>query len=148
MKGVKMNYTDEPGSFLGRGLKFPVQVDKVTGRFMLSAYEEDIKEAIFIILNTRPGERPMRPAFGCRIHDYMFEALNYTVIVSMEAAVREALLVWEPRITDIEVKADAARADRGIVDIHISYLVRQTNNPFNLVYPFYLNESQGAGETL
>lgn len=141
-----MSYSDAPGSFLGRGFKFPVQVDENTGRFKMSSYEEDIQEAIFIILNTRIGERPMRPQFGCRIYDYLFESLSYTVISSMEEAVREALLIWEPRIDEIQVHIDSKRITEGIADIHIQYIVRKTNNPYNLVYPFYLNEGLGTGE--
>lgn len=141
-----MSYFDEPGSFLGRGFQFPIQVDEATGRFKMSAYEDDIKEAIYIILNTRVGERPMRPAFGCRIYDYLFESMSYTVISSMAEAVREALLMWEPRIEEVEVEIDSQRLADGIVDIHIKYVVRKTNNPYNLVYPFYLSEGLGAGE--
>ena len=141
-----MSYKDSPESFLGRGFKFPVQVDEATGRFLMSSYEEDIREAILIILNTRPGERPMRPAFGCRIYDYLFESLSYGVLTSMSEAVREALIVWESRIDDIEVDIDTERISEGIADIHIRYVVRKTNNPYNLVYPFYINEGLGAGE--
>lgn len=140
-----MSYRDNPESFLGQGFKFPIEVDGATGRFVMSSYEEDIRESIFIILNTRPGERPMRPEFGCRIYDYLFEAMNYTVISAMNEAVYEALLVWEPRIEDIEVDIDTERLEDGIADIKISYVVRKTNNPYNLVYPFYLNEGLGAG---
>lgn len=140
-----MSHRDNPESFLGQGFKFPIQVDGATGRFEMSSYEEDIREAIFIILNTRPGERPMRPEFGCRIYDYLFESMNYTVVSAMNEAVYEALLVWEPRIEDIEVDIDTQRLADGIADIKISYVVRKTNNPYNLVYPFYLNEGLGAG---
>lgn len=132
-----MSDRDAPGSFLGKGFKFPIQVDEATGRFMMSSYEEDIRESIWIILNTRPGERVMRPEFGCRIYDYLFETMNYTVVTAMAETVREALFVWEPRIRDIEVKIETERISEGIVDIHISYVVRSTNNPYNLVYPFY-----------
>lgn len=140
-----MRYRDNPESFLGQGFKFPIEVDGATGRFAMSSYEDDIRESIFIILNTRPGERPMRPEFGCRIYDYLFESMNYTVISAMNEAVYEALLVWEPRIEDIEVDIDTERLEDGIADIKISYVVRKTNNPYNLVYPFYLNEGLGAG---
>ena len=136
----------DPKSFLGRGFKFPVQVDEATGRFQMSSYEQDIQEAIYIILNTRVGERPMRPLFGCRIYDYIFESLNYTVVSAMSAAVREALLSWEPRIDDIDVEIDTDKMEDGLVEIHIGYVVRKTNNPYNLVYPFYLNEGLGTGE--
>ena len=141
-----MSDREAPGSFLGRGFKFPIQVDEVTGRFKMSSYEEDIQESIWIILNTRPGERIMRPEFGCRIYDYVFESMNYTVISAMTEAVREALLVWEPRIDNVEVEIDQERIFEGIAEIHIHYVVRSTNNPYNLVYPFYLSEGLGAGE--
>ncbi len=141
-----MSFSDQPESFLGQGFRFPVQVDEATGRFKMSSYEDDIKEAIYIILNTRVGERPMRPGFGCRIYDYLFESMSYTVISSMAEAVREALLMWEPRIDDIQVDIDTKRLSEGIADIHIQYIVRRTNNPYNLVYPFYLSEGLGAGE--
>lgn len=139
-----MGYRNDAQSFLGTGFTFPVQVDEITGRFQTSSYEDDIKEAISIIINTRPGERVMRPGFGCRIHDYLFESMSYSVISGMEAAVREALTIWEPRIVDTEVAIDGGSADSGVVYIRISYVVRSTNNPFNLVYPFYLNEGLGA----
>ena len=88
----------------------------------------------------------MRPGFGCRIYDYLFESMSYTVISSMAEAVREALLMWEPRIDDIQVDIDTGRLSEGIADIHIQYIVRRTNNPYNHVYPFYLSEGLGAGE--
>lgn len=136
----------DPNSFLGQGFHFPVRVDEVTGRFQMSTYEQDIQEAILIILRTRMGERPMRPRFGCRIYDYAFSTLNYTVISAMSSAVREALLTWEPRIDEIEVHINTQRLNEGIADIEIQYVVRKTNNPYNLVYPFYLNEGLGTGE--
>ena len=139
-----MSNRDNPHSFLGTGFKFPVQVDENTGRFKMSSYEEDIQEAVYIIINTRPGERPMRPAFGCRIYAYVFESMNYTVLSSMKAAVYEAIVAWEPRVREIEVDIDTSRMDEGIVNISISYVVRQTNNAYNLVYPFYLTEGLGA----
>lgn len=141
-----MGYKDNPESFLGCGFKFPVLVDEATGRFKMSSYEEDIREAILIILNTRPGERVMRPEFGCRIYDYLFESMSFSVLTSMSEAVREALVVWEPRIDDIEVDIDTERISDGIAEINIRYVVRKTNNPYNLVYPFYINEGLGAGE--
>ncbi len=127
-------------SFLGRGWKFPVTVDVQTGKVLTSEYEADIVEAIKIIITTRKGERVMRPEFGCDIFDHLFDVVDYTLLKQMEATVTNALISWEPRITDVEVEAalDAKTAER--VDLHISYVVRTTNNPFNLVYPFYMNE--------
>lgn len=128
------------GSFLGRGWKFPVQVDGQNGRVLVSEYEEDIIEAIRIIIMTRKGERVMRPDFGCEVHDHLFDVIDYTMLKQMEAKVQNALIYWEPRITDIEVTAETNPEHDNLVDIHIAYVVRTTNNPFNLVYPFYINE--------
>lgn len=128
------------GSFLGRGWKFPIQVDEQNGRVLDSAYEEDIMEAIRIIIMTRKGERVMRPDFGCEIHDHLFDVIDYTMLKQMESKVQNALIYWEPRITDIEVTAEVNPEHENLVDIHIAYVVRTTNNPFNLVYPFYINE--------
>ncbi|NPV90557.1 MAG: GPW/gp25 family protein [Firmicutes bacterium] len=127
-------------SFLGRGWKFPVQVDPISGRIMLSEYEEDIAESIRVILATSKGERVMRPEFGCGIHEYAFGLTDHTTLRLMESSVREAIMVWEPRVYQVEVSAAVDPADVGLVLINISYQVRSTNNLFNLVYPFYINE--------
>jgi len=125
--------------FLGAGWKFPVQVTP-SGRIALSQYEEDIKEAIWIILGTAKGERIMRPDFGCGIHDLVFAPINTATLTLVENSVREALTVYESRIELIQVKASAERADEGKLIVSIDYRVRSTNNRFNLVYPFYLKE--------
>lgn len=130
-------------SFLGRGFKFPVQVDEITGKMKTSSYEEDIKEAIYIILMTKKGERVMNPEFGCGVHDYAFGTMDYTSLNMMERAVREALILWEPRITDIKVDLEVHKEKEGCVLIYIDYIVRSTNNPYNLVFPFYMNEGFG-----
>lgn len=127
-------------SFLGRGWKFPISVDQHTGRVRTSEYEEDIREAIQIILTTRKGERVMRPEFGCNLHDHLFDVIDYTLLKQLELKVKNALVQWEPRITDVEVSASVNASQQSLIEIHIAYLVRSTNNPFNLVYPFYINE--------
>lgn len=124
-------------SFLGNGWKFPVQVDETTGRIMTSRYEEDIQEAIRLIVMTGKGERVMRPDFGCGLQEYLFQGLDYETVTQMRAEIEEALTVWEPRITEIE--ADVV-PDDGKMLIHVSYVVRSTNNPYNLVFPYYLTE--------
>ena len=126
--------------FLGTGFKFPVMCDSATGRFMSSSYEDDIKEAIYIILMTKKGERIMRPEFGCGIHDFAFESLDYTTVSQMEKSVKEALVQWEPRIRDISVEVSNDANEDGKAFISISYVVRSTNNPYNLVFPFFINE--------
>ncbi len=127
------------GDFLGRGFSFPVCADPVTGRIQTAEYEEDIRQAIYLILMTRKGERVMRPEFGCSIHDFAFDTMDFGILSQMEDSVRESLILWEPRIREIEVKVCPGEST-GELEIRISYVVRTTNNPYNLVYPFYLNE--------
>ena len=124
--------------FLGKGWKFPFNLD-TRGKVGVSSYEEDIKEAILIILGTAKGERLMRPDFGCGINEYIFCSMNVVNLHLIENAVREALLMWEPRIKVISVKIEP-EAEEGKLLIEIDYQVRTTNNRFNLVYPFYLKE--------
>lgn len=129
----------QSGDFLGKGFGFPVGLDPISGRIRTAGQEEDIKQAIYLILMTRKGERLMRPEFGCGIHDFAFAAMDYGTISQMEDSVKEALILWEPRIRDVEVEIQPQET-AGKLSISISYVVRSTNNPYNLVYPFYLNE--------
>ncbi len=128
-----------PSDFLGRGLYFPIALDPFTGRFMESQGEEDIKQAIYLILMTRKGARLMRPEFGCDIYQFAFDSLDYTTLSRMQETVYRALTLYEPRIYNLSVEI-AQGEEAGRVDIILQYLVRSTNNPYNLVYPFYLNE--------
>lgn len=127
-------------SFLGQGFRFPVKSDPVTGKLETVSWEEDIKQAIYIILMTRKGERVMRPEFGCGIHDFAFASMDYTTISMMEKSIMEALILWEPRIRDTEVEIVMDGQESGKLLVNIRYVVRSTNNPYNLVYPFYINE--------
>lgn len=127
-------------AFLGRGWKFPVQVDVATGRIRMSEFEEDIAESIRIIMGTSKGERVMRPDFGCGVQDFVFGQTDETTLRLLEANIKEALRVWEPRIHEVEVVADPDRTDPGKLHIRISYVVRTTNNLYNQVYPFYIHE--------
>ncbi|ASS75491.1 baseplate protein [Tumebacillus algifaecis] len=127
-------------SFLGRGWKFPIEVDPTTGRIAMSEHEDDIAEAIRIILWTAKGERVMRPDFGCAIHNYIFETTDPTTISLMEAAVSDAITAWEPRVHEIDVKISLDDNEAGKLHISVSYVVRTTNNLYNQVYPFYMHE--------
>ena len=141
---ISMNEQEKVKGFLGVGFSFPIQVESATGKMKTVSLEEDIKQSILIILMTRKGERVMRPDFGCNISDYAFGTTDYTTLVQMQNAVRDALIRWEPRITDIEVHINNSQEQEGTLLIEISYRVRSTNNPFNLVYPYYINEGMGA----
>lgn len=127
--------------FLGKGWKYPVRVDE-NGKIAVSEYDEDIKEAIRIILGNAKGERVMRPDFGCGIHEFVFTSMNAVNLSLIETSVRDALTLWEPRIELINVKTDTEKADEGKLFINIDYRVRVTNTEFNLVYPFYLKEGE------
>ncbi len=132
-------------SFLGTGFKFPVQVDPNTGRVRTSSGEDDIAESIRIILGTQPGERPMSPHFGCSINSFIFGGADYTAIMMMKHEIENSLIMWEPRIKDIVADIEQSPDEDGKLVVNISYVVRSTNNPFNLVYPFYINEGYGEG---
>lgn len=127
--------------FLGVGWKFPVNIDP-RGNIQMSEYEQDIKEAIWIILATSKGERVMRPDFGSGIYDYVFAPINTATVGLIENSVREALTLYEPRIELLNVEISTEEADEGKLLIGIDYRVRDTNNEFNLVYPFYLTEER------
>lgn len=123
--------------FIGRGWAFPLRTD-ATGGIALVSREREIEEAIRIILGTAPGERPMRPEFGCRIHDYVFAPADGTTATGIAAEVRAALRLWEPRIEveDVVVSFDAR--DAAVMYIDVRYAIRQTNDRRNLVFPFYV----------
>jgi phage baseplate assembly protein W len=130
----------DPKAFLGRGWSFPVRVHDKEGTIRLSEYEQDIRESIWIILSTAPGERVMRREFGCGIHDLVFEVVNTTTMREISDRVRDALATFEPRVDVQQVKTSAVPGSDGQLHISIDYAVRGTNNQFNLVYPFYIQE--------
>ena len=129
-------------AFLGTGWKFPVEIDGATGRIKMSSNEESIEESVRIILGTRQGELPMHPEFGYKIQEYGFESADYTTMYSMKTEVEHALIRWEPRITDIRAEVSDEQISQGLLLIRISYVIRSTNNQYNLVYPFYINEGE------
>ena len=122
---------------LGTGLAFPLQVDH-RGAMALTRGEEDIAQAIELILGTAPGERPMRPAFGCAVHDLVFDTIDAAMIGRVETAIRTALDRWEPRIEVMQIDFDLSEVVEGRLLITLAYRVRATNHEHNLVYPFYV----------
>ena len=128
-------------AFHGVGWAFPVQPDPQTGAVALHAHERSIRDAVWIILGTARGERPMHPDFGCGIHDLVFAVNTATTAGMVIREVREALVRWEPRIEILAVTAAPDPAEPVRLLIGVEYRVRTTNNQFNLVYPFYLETS-------
>ena len=123
--------------FVGAGWAFPLGTD-ATGGVALVAREREIEEAIRLILATAPGERPMRPEFGCRVHDHVFAQMNATTAGAISHDVRSALEQWEPRIEVREVLITFDQLRSGTVWIDIRYLIRGVNDRRNLVFPFYV----------
>ncbi len=130
---------DEPTqAILGKGWHFPPAI--AGGQVALARYDEDVRQAILIIVGTNRGERPMRPGFGADLRAFVFEPVSVATLEAMRERVREALVDWEPRIDLGEVTATADSARPGLVLIGMDYRVRATNSHANLVYPFYLDE--------
>lgn len=123
--------------FLGVGITFPMELNEL-GKVKMSRYEEAIRQSVWIILGTAPGERLMRPDFGCGIHNLVFSPNSATTIGKVVSEVTSALIEWEPRIDVLDVNAAPDDNQANLLLIQISYQVRTTNNRFNLVYPFYL----------
>jgi phage baseplate assembly protein W len=123
--------------FIGRGWAFPVRTD-ATGGIALVSREREIEEAIRLILGTTPGERPMRPLFGCKINEYVFAPADDGTASAIAADVRSALRIWEPRIDVEDVTVTFDTRDQTILYIDIRYVIRRTNDRRNLVFPFYV----------
>jgi phage baseplate assembly protein W len=122
---------------IGTGLAFPLGVDR-RGALALAHAEDDVHQAISIILSTSPGERQMRPEFGCGVHDYVFDVIDASTLGRMEAEIRSALERWEPRIDVMDVDFDLSASSDEPLSITIEYRMRATNDVRNLVYPFYV----------
>jgi phage baseplate assembly protein W len=126
-----------PQSFLGIGWGFPI-TPAAGGALDIAAYEESVRQSVWIVLGTAKGERAMRPDFGCGIHDLVFERNTVSTAGKVTQSVREALLMFEPRIELVDVSV----VPQGeVMQISIDYRVRATNNAFNLVFPFYLQRA-------
>jgi len=134
---------DKP--FLGQGWSFPLALDDA-GMAEVAAYEESVRQSVWIVLGTARGERVMRPDFGCGIYDLVFEPNSGATAGRVAQEVRQALLYFEPRIDVVEVRAQPDPDLAAVLLIEIEYQVRATDNVFNLVYPFYLERGAGGAQ--
>ncbi|MFI5983447.1 GPW/gp25 family protein [Streptomyces sp. NPDC051555] len=123
--------------FLGHGWSFPLGVSP-SGGIAMAAGSADVEQSIRLILNTEPGERPMRPEFGCAVRHYVFELFDSATGAALMQEVRRALERWEPRIVVDDVRVERTTDHQEVVDIHVAYHLAGTNGPHNLVHPFYL----------
>lgn len=127
----------EPGDFIGTGFDWPLRVNQ-SGAISTTSRRDGLDGALIMILSTAPGERVMRPEFGCKIWNLLFEPINANTLGLMAEAVREALGRWEPRVDLIDVRVVPDQDRHGQVAINIDYAIKTTNDKRNLVYPFYV----------
>ncbi|MGB7342040.1 MAG: GPW/gp25 family protein [Phototrophicaceae bacterium] len=123
--------------FLGKGWGFPIALDN-DGTIKVSHYQEAVRQSIWMILGTAPGERVMRPDFGCGIHEMVYGLNTPRTQNDITDEVYRALVLWEPRITVIEVTVAEVPNEINHLTIEIEYVLRADNSRYNLVYPFYL----------
>ena len=123
--------------FIGRGLRFPLGTD-ASGNIALNGDDRELEQAIRLILSTAPGERPMRPRFGCGIHQFVFAPADATTAGRISVEVKRALAFWEPRIEVKSVDVSVDEYARNTLYINIVYEKKGSYDPRNLVFPFYL----------
>ena len=133
-----MNDNVRDREYIGQGLAFPLQVNP-QGGIALASGERDVEQAIRIILSTAPGERVMRPEFGCRIHELVFAPQDAATESLVVYYVEEALAQWEPRIDVQEVDVSADPDRDGALLVEIKYRVKDTHDERSIVYPFFLS---------
>lgn len=122
--------------FIGSGWAFPMRTD-ATGGIALVSGTRELEESMRLILSTSLGERPMRPEFGCRIHDHIFDAADAETAGVVAAEVRASLERWEPRVSIDDVSITVGEDNPALLYIDIRYTPLATNDPRNLVFPFY-----------
>ena len=123
--------------FIGRGWAFPIRTD-ANGGIALVGREREIAEAIRLIVSTTPGERPMRPDFGCRIHDFVFAPADAMTASAISDEVTRAVTMWEHRVDVEAVDVLQAPDDQTVFYIDIHYRLKATNSRYNLVFRFYV----------
>ncbi|MDC8760337.1 GPW/gp25 family protein [Janthinobacterium fluminis] len=135
-------------SFLGRGWAFPPTFSKDEraggGRAAMAAGEDDIRQSLFILLSTAPGERVMRPEFGCGIKTHVFDNVHDGTLAEIKDLIERAILFFEPRITLNDIEVSDLEIGNGRLDISLHYTVRMTNTRSNMVYPFYFVEGSNV----
>ena len=125
------------GTFIGQGWAFPIRTN-AAGQIALVSEMQELEEAIRLILGTAYGERPMRPEFGCGIHDLIFSSVDSGTAARVASEVRASLARWEPRIEVLGIDVAPDPANQGLMFIDIRYTPATANDPRNLVFPFYV----------
>ena len=133
-------------AFLGTGWSFPPEFHRRAGTLgvNLVAADDDIRESLYILLSTRPGERVMQPDYGCGLHGRVFDSITERAITQIKDLIERAVLHYEPRITLDGIDINTDEALDGVLKIQLDYTVRQTNSRSNIVYPFYYQEGSNV----
>ena len=126
----------ENTSFLGRGWSVPPRFDGKLGQLEMVELDEDVRESLWILFSTRPGERPTNPEFGCKVHELVWRPLNQATIFLIKEAIEAAVAKYEPRINIEEIHVDTDER-AGTIFIHLDYTVTKVNVRTNIVYPYY-----------
>lgn len=131
-------------SFLGRGWKFPIEFKKDrnnSGTVAMLEGDEDIRNSLDVLFATRSGERVMHSSYGSALETFLFMPVSKNLITYMQAMISDEIIFNEPRIILNEVEIEQSVSEEGRLDISIDYTVNATNNRYNYVFPFYLNEA-------
>ena len=132
---------DNEEGFLGRGWSFPPEFFSGGAEVEMAVGEEDIRQSLQILLATSTGERNMFSSYGCDLSRYLFEEVDQSLINGIRSIVSDAVLINEPRINVDNVDIDQSGSEAGLLLISVDYTISTTNNRYNLVYPFYINEA-------
>ncbi|MEM7371298.1 MAG: GPW/gp25 family protein [Bacteroidota bacterium] len=131
---------ENPKTFLGTGWSFPPIFDEQRNTLKMVTAEEDIRQSLIILLSTTPGERPVKPKYGCDLKSILFEPIGGSTNFLIKDMIRTAVLFYEPRVDIDDIEIDKSAADEGVVGITLHYTVRSTNIRSNIVFPFYKTE--------
>jgi len=134
------NKTIPTTSFLGRGWSFPPEFEQQSGQIVMTEDEADIEASLKVLLATTAGERILNPKYGLNLQHYLFEPMTTTMQSLLKDRMNTAILIYEARISVLEIELDTSNLNAGQLIFSIDYVVRATNSRFNLVYPFYLHD--------
>ena len=128
-------------TFLGQGWAFPPRFDTGSKVLALTHDEEDVRQSLYILLHTEPGERIMNPEYGCPLRQFLFETPTLTRLTQLQQVVERAILRFEPRVIAGKVRANTEQINDGLLLLEVDYTVRTINSRHNVVYPFYYQEA-------
>lgn len=127
--------------FLGSGWGFPPEFDKGARGVGMVSQEDDIQQSLMILFSTLPGERVMRPTYGCDLKSLVFEDASESMFTEIKDILERAILFFEPRIHVDRIDLYTEEIYQGLIKIKLHYTIRKTNSRTNMVYPFYFQES-------